>query len=105
MITLLNTSIITGFGQFDYSPSELSEVKNLLAESAFQSAIGHQATADILSDLLGRPVPVNRINYAQQPGDVAIVFKLRGRAPEGAILDRAQVEEMGYDFGILRKLS
>jgi hypothetical protein len=71
----------------------------------FQSAIGHQATAEILTELLGVAVPVNRINYVQGVGDVAIVFKLRGRAPEGVILSRSEVEQMGYDFGLLTRVA
>jgi hypothetical protein len=69
-----------------------------------QSAIGHQATAEILSDLLGRPVPVNRIQYSQNLGDKAIVFKVKGRVPEGVILKREEVEAMGYEFGILERI-
>lgn len=70
----------------------------------FQSAIGHQATAEILSELLSVPVGVNRIEYSQQVGERAIVFKLRGRVPEGCILTRNQIEEIGYDFGLLERI-
>lgn len=105
MITLLNTSILTTCGQFDYSPADLTEVRRLLSENndEFVSAIGHESTAQILSDLLGLPVAVNRIQYAQQVGDIAVIFKLRGRAPEGVILSREEVERIGYDFGIITK--
>lgn len=105
MITLLNTSIITAHGQYSFSPFSLEEAKRLIAEAGddIQSAIGHQATADILTELLGIPVAVNRIEYRQQVGDQAIVFKLRGRAPEGVILNREEVEKVGYDFGLLER--
>lgn len=103
MITLLNTSILTVFGKYEYVPATLCDVQSFVRGSDFQSAIGHQATADILTELLGVPVPVNRINYTQEVHDIAVVFKLRGRAPEGVIFDRAQVEEIGYDFGFLTR--
>lgn len=77
--------------------------KTLITGNAWQSAIGHASTAEILSDLLGVLVPVARIQYEQQPGEQALVFKLRGRAPEGVILDRSQIEEIGYDFGLLTR--
>ena len=66
------------------------------------SAIGHETTAQILTELLGFEIPVNRIEYRQEPGDIALVFKLRGRPSEGKILTRDEIEAMGYDFGILR---
>lgn len=50
-------------------------------------------------------MPVNRIEFKQEPGKLAIVFKLRGRVPEGVILDRAQVEAIGYDFFLLEEIT
>ena len=65
------------------------------------SAVGHQATAEIASQLLGRDVQVSREAIAMGPGDLAICVKLRGRAPEGSILSRAEVESIGYDLVLL----
>ncbi len=70
-VVLLNTSILTCHGSFTYQP------------------------------LLGVPVPVNRIQYEQTTGDLAVVFKLRGRPPEGKILTAEEIEAIGYDFGLL----
>lgn len=128
MITLLNTSILTDYGMYYYEPMTLDKVKGLLYKEQqctcydppiclycggtgvvripdFQSAIGHQATAEILTELLGAPVLVNRIQYVQGIDDTAIVFKLKARAPEGKILNRAEVEEIGYEFGILKRIA
>jgi hypothetical protein len=41
----------------------------------------------------------------QQEGQVALVFKLKGRAPEGVILDRSQIEEIGYEFKTMTLIS
>ena len=68
------------------------------------SAIGHAATADILSELLGIEIKANRIEFVQTVTDVALIFKLKARITEGKILNRAEIEEIGYDFGILRRL-
>lgn len=68
---------------------------------AIVSAVGHQATAEIASTLLGRDVPVSRDAIAMAAGDVAICVKLRTRAPEGSILTRAEVESIGYDLVLL----
>lgn len=104
MITLLNTSILTQHGPYDYRPIPLDDARAIVRAQPFQSAIGHQATADILTELLGVPVPLNRTQYEQAEGDLALVFKLNGRPPEGTILSREQIDEMGYSFGVLYRL-
>jgi len=55
-----------------------------------------------LTELLEVPVEMNRINYRQEPGDIAVVFKLNTRPPEGWILTREEIEAIGYSFGFLR---
>lgn len=104
MITILNTSILTNFGAYNYHSISLLDAQQIVENNPFQSAIGHQATADILTSLLGVTVPMNRIQYSQQQGDTALVFKLKGRAEEGKILTVAEIEEMGYEFGLLKRL-
>lgn len=57
-ITLLNTSIITTHGASIYAPLTLEQTKWLVNQprADVTSAIGHDATAQILSELLGRDV-------------------------------------------------
>jgi hypothetical protein len=103
---LLNTSILTTYGTFTYHPATLDEVRAHLQAAdetgiPIISAIGHASTAEILTGLLNRPVDVNRIEFRQEPGDVAVVFKMRGRPPEGKILSSEEIESIGYDFGML----
>jgi dihydroxyacid dehydratase/phosphogluconate dehydratase len=106
-LAILNTSIITAFGSFKYSLLSLEDAQNV-AQTAnmgfgILSAVGHQSTAEILTELLGFDVPVNRIQFAQEPGQDALVFKLKGRAPEGKILSREEIETVGYEFGLLTR--
>lgn len=112
MLAILNTSIITAYGSFDYKAISFDDAKLLVHDAldpmigpdeGILSAIGHQSTAEILSELLGTEVPVNRIQFAQEIGQSAIVFKLKGRPPEGVILSREEIEEIGYDFGLLNR--
>lgn len=54
-------------------------------QQGFVSAIGHADTARLLSDLLGREVPVNRITVTLTTDDEVIVAQYIGpRLPEGA---------------------
>jgi rRNA maturation protein Rpf1 len=100
MITILNTSILTAEGLYEMSSISLDEAKVLVADG-FESAVGHQSTSEIISELLGVSVPMNRVMYQQAPGDAALVFKLAGRPPEGTILSREEIEATGYSFYLL----
>lgn len=102
MITILNTSILTANGVYRMKTINLEEAKELVLDG-FESAVGHQATAEILTELLGVSVPVNRIMFEQKDNSSALVFKLKGRAPEGVILNRKEIEAIGYEFKILER--
>jgi hypothetical protein len=108
-LTLLNTSILTSFGTYSYESLTLAEARTLASEfqqegKTTQSAIGHQSTAALLATLLGIPVAVNRMEFKQSVNDIALVFKLKGRPPEGKVLSHEELEEMGYEFGLLTRI-
>lgn len=108
-VVLLNTSILTTHGVFAYTEMTTAAVRTVVQEAAQQncllSAIGHDSTAQLMTTLLGVAVPVNRIVYVQQQGDIAIVFKLNGRPPEGTILTEEEIEAIGYTWGEMRMLT
>jgi len=67
----------------EVEPLTLDEVKSLLKEG-FVSAVGHQDTGAVLSDMLGLDVPCDRINVHLTPDDVLVVAQITGgRLPEG----------------------
>ena len=69
-------------------------VKELLADG-FVSAIGHEGTAQILSEILQiYPIPVNRVPIKLEHGDTVIVFQLMTRLPEGKILTREELQQL-----------
>lgn len=63
----------------------LEEVRELLS-SSFVSAVGHQATAEIISALTGAEVPFNRAQISLCNGDKVLVFQLLTRLEEGRVL-------------------
>lgn len=104
MITILNTSVLTNYGAYVYEPLTLNESKSLIS-GGFESAVGHQSTCDILSVLLGKEIKLNRVQYSQKAGDVALIFKLKSRSEEGKILTAEEIEKIGYEFGRLTRVS
>jgi uncharacterized protein DUF1874 len=106
MIVIMNTAVLAVDGEYRLASITLDEARKLVCgPEGFASAVGHDSTAQILTELLGVDVRVNRIYFVQQPGQVALIFKLRRRPAEGHILSRKEIEAIGYDFKTLTRLS
>jgi hypothetical protein len=103
-LAILNTSIVTQDGTYTLRTIDLPGARDLVADApGIDSAVGHDATAAVLTELLGVEVPVNRQQFAQQPGQIALVLKMDGRPPEGVVLDRAGMEQIGYTLRLLTR--
>ena len=102
----MNTTLVTSFGLFRLSPITVDVVRDLLAnhrDIERLSAIGHEATANIMTALLGETIAMNRIEYKQQFNDLVICFKLHSRVPEGTILTEEEITKIGFEFMVLEK--
>lgn len=99
-ITIMNCSVMTGSQDMIFLRRKinLADAKRLISNHEWQSAVGHSSTAEIISNLLGIDCPVNRFQYCQAPGEVALVFQLNGRPPEGKILTADEIETIGYTW-------
>jgi len=98
-IVLMNCSIVTIDGCYIVKSISLAKARELVQSAdMIESAVGHESTAEIISELLGINCRVNRIKYQQQTGEIALVFQLKSRPPEGKILSREEVETIGYEF-------
>lgn len=79
------TEISNGWIPVAFQEISTADAKELLADG-FTSAIGHQDTAAVVSDLLGMDVPANRISVElKNLNDIIIIAQVMGgRLPEGA---------------------
>lgn len=105
-LTFLNAAIITAHGTFEFQKLLLREAREIVKEfeesnRKISSAIGHDATAELMTRLLKFPVPSNRIDFKQTPEDIALVFRLKKRAAEGVVLTLEELEDIGYELGLL----
>jgi len=82
----------------------LATVKSLLKAQDFQSAVGHQGTADIVTSLLDVAVPMNRISLKLGKGDTLVVFQLLTRLEEGRVLSKEEVEKLPFKFFLVEVL-
>jgi hypothetical protein len=106
-VYLMSTTVIPSgaWGRWEMDSVDLTQVQLALYPEngdGYVSAVGHESTAQIMTELTGQPVAANRITVQPVPGDVFYCFKLDKRPPEGAILDRAQLEELGYSWARMK---
>ncbi|MGF7059901.1 YddF family protein [Brassicibacter mesophilus] len=103
-IALFNGTVATTNGIYSIQNIDIETARKYVEQNGFISAIGHEATAQIMSELLGKEIPMNRIQFHQQVGQIAIVFKLNTRPPEGIILNIDQLNKIGYSLKIMKRL-
>jgi Domain of unknown function (DUF1874). len=104
---LLNTSIVTTTGTYKMVDLTLAQAKDLAQANKdnLLSAIGHNATADVLKKILGVDVQANRIIFTQDVGQQAIVLKIKGRLPDDVKdLTIDDMHKIGFDLFLLTRL-
>lgn len=103
-IAFLNGTVITTNGTYEIENIEVEAVKQLIQNRNILSAIGHVATAELLSEILDVEIPFNRVEFTQEVGQIAIAFKLNKRSAEGTILSKEDLLEIGYTLKKITRL-
>jgi len=100
-VYILNTLIVPV--NFDETPEAKVRLRRISVEEArailaggFISAVGHEATAKLLSQLLGVEIPAIRQTIFMKPGDKAVHFFLKSRLPEGVVLGEEELKRLEF---------
>lgn len=104
-VVLFNGPICTTTGLYCVTEIEAEEARELIRDLGFVSAVGHAATAEVLSHVLEANVVMNRIEYAQKVGQKAIALKLKIRPAEGRILTAREMLQIGFELLLLERLN
>ena len=74
------------------------EFARQLVQAPFESAVGHEATAQLLTAQLGVEVPYNRVSISLAPGDTLIVAVPATRLPEGKVLSLEELQSLPVHY-------
>ena len=85
-------------------PITVAEARRLLGQG-FTSAVGHEGTAALLSQLLDIEVPINRVTITMAAGDAAVVLRVKQRLPEGVVLSAEQMRDFPHELSLLTRIS
>ena len=103
MLYVMNTTMMPNpEGTYKSNLISLQEAKELIKAGDFTSAVGHPATAELMSDVLNADIPFNRMTVSLKSGDNMLCLKLKPRLGEGVIIkNKTDLESVGYDFVLI----
>ena len=76
----------------------LEQARAWVRQGEFISAVGHESTAKLLSELLGVEIKPNRIFVDMELWDEALAIQFLERVAEGKVLSKEELEEL-YNKG------
>lgn len=101
---LLNSAVLTAYGEYRYTALSI-EAARVLLMSGFTSAVGHIGAAEFCSAILGLPVSYRRVQIEMQPGDRAVIIRIKERLPEGKSLTAEESNAVAHEVGLLVRIS
>lgn len=110
LLNAFSLNMLTGNADISVRQVSLDVARNLAQVAT--SAVGHADTAAVFADVLGVPVPCNRVSVTLGDGEAALVGQYSGprlpevatTLPEGATIKwlivgvRCPLEEAGIDY-------
>ena len=107
---ILNSAVITASGTYEYQVIDPTLARSWAEQGSFISTIGYPETAAFATELLGVPVPANRIMVSMDPGDEALVVRLvlPAGSPRIDPSDKGRLGRLAleghFELGLLRRL-
>ncbi len=94
LLNAISVSMIPNGGGIVTNPISVEEAKKLVSEAPVESFIGHAATAQLLSQLLGINVETNRAMFVAKEPAEAIIVSITERLPEGKVLTHEELQQL-----------
>jgi len=82
----------------------LEQARAWIKQGEFISAVGHESTARLLSELLGVEIKPNRIFVDMELWDEALAIQFLERIQEGKVLSKEELEKLYNEGKIVFRL-
>lgn len=100
---LLNSAVITAPGTYTYQIIGEDAAAEWVRAGGWESRIGYPATADHIQALSGVRPPMSRGATSMQPGDAALVVRLKYRLDNPAAKAAWRPSPHDWEYGIMRR--
>jgi len=101
---LLSAAVIPGPGTYHFERCDAAAARQWLLAGEFVSAVGYAETARLIADLFLVECAVNRAMIAMEPGDEALVMRLKQRVPASELKGAVGVDPASIELGLLRRI-
>lgn len=98
---LLNSAVITSPGLYEYRLLTPDQAAEWIRAGGWASRIGYPATADHIEAISGVRPDISRDATAMQPGDEALVVRLKYRVADPARKGTFEPGPDDWEYGIL----
>lgn len=100
---LLNSAVLTSPGTYHYRLVTTEEAADWLRNGDFISRIGYPATVEHIEKMSGIWPEISQEATAMQPGDEALVVRLKYRVQDPGEKATYQPAKEDWEYGILKK--
>ena len=104
MRLLFNAAVIPSPGKYEYSEISRDQAVEWLKRGYDKSFIGYPDTAAFIERISGTRPEISRERFDMQPGDEALIVKLKYRMQDPTQKGKFVPSDEDYEFGLLRKV-
>jgi len=104
MKLLFNAAAIPSPGKYEYSNISQDQAIKWLKQGYDKSFVGYPDTAKFIEKISGKRPELSREKFDMQPGDEALIVKLKYRLQNPSQKGKFTPSDEDYEFGILKKM-
>lgn len=104
---VLNSAVVTDYGSYEYVPLDIPGARQWLVAGPVISQVGYKNTQRWIARRLGLELPIDRGARRMQPGDEALVVRLKYRLDD-VRLKTAQEHDLAdedIELGLLCRIA
>lgn len=101
---VMNSPVLTAYGYFRFQGILEHEAIEWLEKGEWESAVGHESTATLMTERLGIPISFRRQTIRMLRGDEALVLRIMSRLPQGTRLTLFEMSRISCEYGLISRI-